>query len=351
MTRRTPRPASAVHWPEVAAKLAAAVPRERLHPAVLAHAGASARLVRWSVAVSGGADSVALLLLLWSHWPRHRARLCALHFNHRLRGRAADADEKFCAHVCRALGVRFIPGAWGGAHRGASEAEARAARMTFFEKHGRTLWLGHQQDDIAETMLMRLARGSGTAGLAAPRPVQSMGARRVHLRPLLTLKKVEIIAALRATGAAWREDATNAQGDFFRNRVRRDVLPAWTEAAQRDAGAGAARARELLEEDDVALERWLAELQPLGTDGALALKKILGRPRAVVRRALHQWLLAQSHAGELSRQGFDALLVAVERGRPTRHSLGREGFAVIRGGWLRFERVGKARRRFQRRAN
>ena len=83
----------------------------------------------------------------------------------------------------------------------------------------RLLWLGHQQDDIAETMLMRLARGSGSAGLAAPRPRQAMSDGRFHLRPLLTLKKAKIVAALRAAGASWREDATNARGDFFRNRI------------------------------------------------------------------------------------------------------------------------------------
>lgn len=346
MTRRKSRHAREVRWPEAAAKLAAALPIGRLHPAVLARAMAATGRKEWGVAFSGGADSVALLLLLWAHWPKRRARLRVLHFNHRLRGRESDADEKFCARVCRALGVKFVHGAWAHSNRGASEAEAREARMAFFGKHSRTLWFGHQQDDIAETMLMRLARGSGTAGLAAPRPVQLRPARRVHLRPLLTLKKVEIISALCAAGAAWREDASNARGDYFRNRLRRDVLPAWMAAAQRDALAGAARARELLEEDDTALEQWLEELRPFGTDGALGLKQISGRPRALVRRALHQWLLAQPHAGELSRQGFDVLLAAVERGSPTRHSLGRDGFAVIRGGCLRFERAGKPRRRF-----
>jgi tRNA(Ile)-lysidine synthase len=71
------------------------------------------------------------------------------------------------------------------------------------------------------------------------------------------------------------------------------------------------------------------------------VKKLAGLPRAIARRALHRWRLAQRHPDDLSRQGFEALLAAVERGTPTRHSLGRDGFAVIRDGWLRFERVGK----------
>jgi len=77
--------------------------------------------------LSGGADSLALLLLLWAHWPERRARLVALHFNHRLRGAAADADERFCRRVCRSLGIRLQVGRWKNRRLEASEAEARAA--------------------------------------------------------------------------------------------------------------------------------------------------------------------------------------------------------------------------------
>ena len=330
----------AIDWKARAMALAAELPRAKLHPAVLAWTEACDQRTTWLAAFSGGADSLSLLLLLWAHWPERRGRLRGVHFNHRLRGRASQADEKFCAAVCAALGVKFVAGRWGTAHKGASEAAARSARMKFFDAQGRVLWLGHQQDDIAETMLMRLARGSGTAGLAAPRPVNALSGRRVHLRPQLTLKKTEIVRALRSTKIPWREDESNARGYYFRNRVRHDVLPSWVEAAQRDALAGAAHARELLEEDDTALEHWLASLRVIRTDGSLALAKLAGKPRGLVRRALHQWLLAQAQAGDLSRQGFESLLGAVERGTATRHSLGREGFAVIRRGHLRFECVG-----------
>src|SRR5450631_3027781 len=98
-------------WPEIAARLTARVPNEALHPAARAWAVARARGA-WAVAFSGGADSLALLLLLWAHFPARRTRLVALHFNHRLRGRAAEADEKFCAQVCAALGVKFVAGRW-----------------------------------------------------------------------------------------------------------------------------------------------------------------------------------------------------------------------------------------------
>jgi len=333
-------------WPRRAARLAALVPAGRLHPAVRAWAAGRSAAARgpWAVAFSGGADSLALLLLLWAHWPQCRARLRVLHFNHRLRGRAADADERFCRRVAAALGLGAGVGRWRRRGRAASEEAARAARFAFFERAlrragARALWLGHQQDDVAETMLMRLARGSGAAGLAAPRPVQAV-AGRVHLRPLLGLKKAALAAALRAAGAPWREDRTNRSGEFFRNRVRRGVVPAWVRAAGRDAVAGAACARELLEEDDDALEAWVDELRPLGRrDRTLDAAALAGRPRALLRRALRRWLAAQPLAAWISRQGFEDLLGVVAAGRPARRSLGRLGFAVLRGGTLRFARV------------
>lgn len=319
------------------------LPATLLHPAVLAWAARRRKAGVWSVAFSGGADSLALLLLLWAHWPERRGGLVALHFNHRMRGRESDTDEKFCRRVCAALGVRLRVGRWPGRHPGASEAEARAVRHGFFaramkRRRCRALWLAHQQDDIAESMLMRLARGSGTGGLAAPRPVQLAGDGRAHLRPLLTLKKAGLVAALRRAGATWREDSSNAHGAHFRNRIRRDVLPAWGRAAGRDALAGAALSRERLEEDEQALEAWVDLLAPLGRDRRLDLRALAGRPRALLRRALHRWLLAQRQPTDLSRQGFEVLLAAVERGQPTRFSLGRKGFAVIKQSKLAFQK-------------
>ncbi len=223
-----------------------------------------------------------------------------------------------------------------------SEAEARKARHGFFAKelkklHCRVLWLAHQQDDIAESMLMRLARGSGAGGLAAPRPVHQISGAPTNVRPLLNLKKTELVAALRAAGAVWREDASNARDDHFRNRIRRHVLPGWVKAAGRDALAGAALARERLEEDEVALEAWLDLLQPLDRTGRLNLALLAGKPRALTRRALHRWLLALKHPPDLSRQGFELLLTAIERGQPTRFSLGAKGFALIRRGQLTYQ--------------
>lgn len=340
--------AGSIDWKHTAEAFAERVLLSSLHPRVVAWARSDSEAARmaWAVGFSGGADSLALIMLLWAHWAERRARLVALHFDHRLRGRASVADAGFCAQVCAGLGIRFTRGAWTEApkRKAVSEAEARAARFAFFRqqmtrRRAGALWLGHQKEDVAETMLMRLARGSGTAGLAAPRPIQPMPGGRVHLRPLLTLTKAELVAALGEAGAVWREDATNATPTFARNRMRHGAIPAWQIAVgDRDVFSGAASSRELLEEDDVALEYWVDTLGALSSDGRrLDVKALQAKPRAVVRRALHRWLLRQADVGDLSRQGFEGLLGAVERGGFTRFSLGRSGLAVIRKGVLEIE--------------
>ncbi|MEO6003971.1 MAG: tRNA lysidine(34) synthetase TilS [Opitutus sp.] len=337
MTRRRK-----LDWPESAGRLAVRVTRKQLHPAAMAAATASPIEEPWAVAFSGGADSLMLLLLIWALWPERRKKLTALHFNHRLRGAASDRDERFCREVAVGLGVRLRVGKWTKRVAGASEAEARAARHAFFgaelsRLQARVLWLGHQQDDIAETMFMRIARGSGTAGLAAPRPVQTMSDARLHLRPLLSLKKSELLAYLREERLPWREDRSNARGVYLRNRVRRDVLPVWQHASDdRDAIAGAALSRELLDEDDVALEQWLSEIDPLTKRGELNLRRLAGRPRAIVRRALQQWLAVNAVGKRFSRQAVSALLNDIVQRRVTRHSLGSNGFAVLTKSRLRF---------------
>jgi tRNA(Ile)-lysidine synthase len=312
----------------------------------------------WGVAFSGGADSLALLLLIWALWPERRRRLRVLHFDHRLRGAASRADAKFCREVADALGVTFYTDVWRDVPPKPSEAAARSARTAFFRTKARVVWLGHHADDVAETIFMRLARGSGTGGLAAPRPVQRLGDNRVNLRPLLTLTKSELVAATSQAGAVWREDASNQGGDFLRNRVRHQVLAAWKRASEpRDALAGLLRSRELLDEDDVALEAWLDEISPIRADGALSLRRIAGKPRGLVRRALLRWLhdgvLRNSGGKGLSRQAVKALLEDILQGRLTRHSLGAAGFAVIRRDRVSAETSGgrKLSPRFQRRAN
>lgn len=333
-----------VNWIRVAERLAAAIPRERLHPAVLAWIAARPPRERLAVALSGGADSVALLLLLRDHFPERRARLLALHFDHGLRGRASAADARFCAALCRSLGVELVAGRWDSRPRPraapVSESAARAARIQFFtttlrRRRVAALFTGHHRDDVAETLFMRLARGAGSAGLSAPRPVHPQSALgRTHLRPLLNLDKSVLISALIDAGARWREDATNESSAYLRNRIREEVVPAWRAAADqgRDALAGLALSREMLEEDDSALEAWADRATRIDSRGGLAVAPLRELPRAVLRRVVRRWLCASPARTDLNRAGFNSLLdLASASGRVgAKHSLGAGHFALRR---------------------
>ena len=269
--------------------------------------------------------------------------LVALHFNHRLRGAAADADAAFCRELCASLGVELRVGAasWP-AGSDVSEAEAREARFSFLGDAmaglgARALWLGHHRDDVVETMLLRLSRGSGSRGLAAPRPVQRMADGSVRLRPLLDFPKAEIVATLRAAGVPWCEDETNHGDAYFRNRLRRQVVPAWAAAAPADLAEAVARSRALLEEEDEALELWTDRVLPAQLGGELPLAPLREAPVAVARRALHRWLVALELGDGLGRVAFAELLAAVSAGRETKLSVGDVGFLRVSGEALRFD--------------
>lgn len=344
------QPATLIRRAELLGEL---LPRERLHPGVLQWAESEKRGNKKVVALSGGVDSVALLALVWVHWPETRKQLQAVHFNHRLRGRASDGDEKFCRELCASLSVPLWVGRRRVTQNVASEATARELRFSYIDRTmrrvgARGLWLGHQQNDVAETMMMRLSRGSGAGGLAAPRPVQVMPQGRVNVRPLLNLARSEIEAALRTAKMPWREDVSNRGVDFFRNRIRHEVLPAWIKASGRDALAGAALSRKLIEEDDAALEQWADRLYEKMPPGKLGLSDLDGVPMAVMRRVLYRWLHAQPQVGELSRQAFEQLLERMRLGESTRQSLGKDGFAVIRKRLLSYESNVRDRRKSRR---
>jgi tRNA(Ile)-lysidine synthase len=183
------------------------------------------------VALSGGADSVALLLIL-RELERDGAVVVAgaAHLNHLLRGADADADEAFCAELSARLGVPFLAGrvdvaALARAGKRSLEDAARTARYAFLERAADTLGadaiaVGHTKDDQAETFLLRLLRGAGARGLAAIHP----RAGRV-IRPLIDIERAALRDYLGAGGQAFREDATNADVSIPRNRVRHELIP------------------------------------------------------------------------------------------------------------------------------
>src|SRR5215467_14134851 len=187
---------------------------------------------RVAVAVSGGADSVALLRILLELRRELGAVLSVVHFNHKIRGAEADADEQFAADLAQKFELDLHSGsgdapAFARERKLSLETAARELRHGWFAKlvnEGKTDKIGtaHTLDDQAETVLMRVLRGTGTRGLSGISPRQ---AQKALVRPLLSVKRREIEEFLKAMGQTWREDSSNQDLHHARNRVRHELLP------------------------------------------------------------------------------------------------------------------------------
>jgi tRNA(Ile)-lysidine synthase len=189
------------------------------------------------VAVSGGLDSMALLHLLHELSSRHRWHLTVAHFNHRLRGRSSDADEKLVRQTAAAMRLPFVAGRanvreFAQKSKLSIEMAARELRHDFFaraakERKIRVVALAHHADDQVELFFLRILRGAGGEGLAgmkwrSPSPVDS---KITLIRPLLDAAKAELRGFVRERKIRFRDDATNASPDMPRNRVRNELLP------------------------------------------------------------------------------------------------------------------------------
>ena len=244
------------------------------------------------VAVSGGADSVALLHALTTLAPAWSLRLHALHVDHGLR-----VDSARDAKVVRRLGERFgVPVevvAVTVERRGSLEAAARAARYaaltTCADRVGATrIALGHTADDQAETVLMRVLQGTGMRGLAGIPPVRD----RI-VRPLIECRHADLVAEVRRAGLEWVEDPSNQDRKFLRNRIRHEFLPWLTESYGPEMPDALVRVATAARATVGALDRIAAsELERLAetAEGAviLPLEPLRGLPRDVAGEVLRQ---------------------------------------------------------------
>ena len=186
---------------------------------------------RWIVAYSGGVDSHVLLLLCQRFLAscKHPPELIALHINHQLQD-CADSWQRHCQQQAEQLGVGFISAkvAVDCGPRQSLEEQARVARYRCFERQlgaDDVLLMGHHQDDQAETVMLRLLRGSGSKGLRAMREYRTIAAGVLH-RPLLSISRQAIETFAERECLAWVEDPSNQQQHFDRNYLRSTCLPA-----------------------------------------------------------------------------------------------------------------------------
>ena len=196
---------------------------------------------RVGVAVSGGADSVGLLRLLLELRTELGVVLSVIHINHSLRGREADEDESFVAKIAQQFGLEAHlcyadVRSQAREHALSLEAAGRKLRYELFAKTAAEHRLGciatgHTLDDQAETVLLKFLRGTWTRGLAGIYPKRQIGDHfdgapdLPIVRPLLNQRRSELRQYLESIGQPWREDATNADHSFTRNRIRHELLP------------------------------------------------------------------------------------------------------------------------------
>ena len=284
---------------------------------------------RICAAVSGGADSVALLLLLHAAnaLPRHGlgVGLSAVHVHHGLRGDEADADLAFVEALCLRLAVplhvhhasvpeRMAASRAGAGKAGTGRAEgceeaARAIRYELFasliaQGHADSVLTAHTLDDQAETVLMKLLRGAWTEGLSGIHPVVLVDKAKPGgkiLRPLLAVRRAELEDFLRARNQPWRTDSSNSDEAFTRNRVRHQLLPILREYNP-SLDQTLANLAELAREDEA---RWQAELGRILPQVLLPGKPVRGGGRAVSTAAGEPGSVAL----EIERlRGFDPAL-------------------------------------------
>ncbi|MDD2421955.1 MAG: tRNA lysidine(34) synthetase TilS [Heliobacteriaceae bacterium] len=261
-------------------------------------------------AVSGGVDSVCLLILLARARPALSFELAVAHFDHRLRGEESRADAAFVAGLAGRLGLPLVSGEapqkWWCYESGSKMGAARRLRYAFLERAAgqvaaQRVALGHHADDQAETVVFHLLRGSGPAGLAGI-PLE----RGLFIRPLLPFQRSEIESFVKAAGEGWRHDRSNDADDYTRNRIRHQVIPLLASFNPRFVAA-AGRAAALLRADTEYLAALAArEYQDLVKEGRLPVKPLLQLPLALRRRVLRLFIgkALVTPAGDRPNVGF-----------------------------------------------
>jgi len=306
---------------------------------------------RVAAAVSGGADSVALLCLLVELRAELGIVLSVAHVNHKLRGEESDEDERFVAELAERHGLELhvsdapvdVSERAGGS---GIEAAARELRYGFFRQLAREgkatkIATAHTLDDQAETVLLRIFRGTGIRGLAGihPRIVFEEDERAFGevVRPLLGFRRASLQEFLRERGQSWREDSSNREIGFLRNRVRHRLLPVISEEFGEGAIEHMSELAEIARAED---EHWRGHPEvwdqlAAGIDepGAwLSVKALLSLSLAAQRRLVRAWL--ETRARDMS-VSFRMIEEALELAHG---SSGRK--LELTGGWvLRFEKA------------
>jgi tRNA(Ile)-lysidine synthase len=295
------------------------------------------------VAVSGGADSVGMLAALRELAPRFGVSLRVLHLDHGLRGEESREDARFVRELAASWDLPAVIQPARIPPHGNLEEAARKARLEFFRQQMAEgavdrVALGHTRSDQAETVLFRFLRGSGTAGLAAIRPVTASGL----VRPLIDVERCEVRSWLRDRGIAWREDSSNRNPAFARNRIRHELLPKlsgdWNPALEATLARTAdwALAEEGYWQEEIGR---LAEALFTRRGGSIVVRadRLAALPLAVARRLARR--AVEEVKGDLRGIDFDHIQAVVDlaAGAQGHGRVAARGAEAVRSlDWLRF---------------
>jgi tRNA(Ile)-lysidine synthase len=270
-------------------------------PHIVAHFHPSRRYL---IGVSGGRDSVALLHQLTNLGYR---RLVICHLDHQLRRRASKADAHFVKRLAAELNAeceldRTDVAELARRTKHSIETAGRMARYQFFarvarRRRCRTIFLGHHADDLVETFLINLFRGSGPTGFGGIRQVARQTVDGVEfevVRPLLNVWRADIDAYVTAHRLKFRDDATNQTFGALRNRMRRRIIPYIEKQLGRKVRASLWRAA-VIAADEAEWVAGLLDSEKTKTD-ELAVKELREQPRALQRRTIHRWLQSRDVA-------------------------------------------------------
>ncbi|MBP1689939.1 MAG: MesJ, partial [Deltaproteobacteria bacterium] len=254
-------------------------------------------------AVSGGADSVALLVALLDLRDEFEITIAAAHLDHGLRGVESGADRLFVEDLARRYEVPCASEA-ASVPPGNVEAEARRLRYAFLERAADQLGAtkiatGHTRDDQAETVLLRVLRGAGRRGLGGIRP-----RRGRIIRPMLGCDRIQVRAFLVERGLAWRRDYSNFDLTLERSRMRHGFLPALAREFNPRLTAALADLADVMREEDLLLDR----LAAVGArSDALESPVLNAIEPPLARRAIRQWWRRHGSGQRLGRTHVDAV--------------------------------------------
>lgn len=283
-------------------------------------------------AVSGGADSTALLHFLASNFVETPDRLAVAHVNHGLRGAASDEDAEFVQKLASDYGLRYFghriePKDWNADETGSREAAARNIRYDFLIRTAMTLGFryiatAHTADDQTETVLHRILRGTGLSGLSGILRYRQLNEAVTLVRPLLDVRRTEILDYLESLGKPFRIDATNAENDFTRNRIRNVLIPLLRTEFNPKADAALCRLARLAGENETVLdelteEMFEAVLLRESTDGAeFDTARLLRFSRPTVREIfLRFWKRKCWPLRDMGLEQWDALVDLLFQGK------------------------------------